>query len=73
MVLRDAADTFIRWATSCVREDQLSLLNEAVDSLIIARYRTDPSLTHEVCRIMVAIQEQAKIVEKEPFLILNMN
>lgn len=73
MTLRDASDTFIRWAGSCTREDQLSLLNEAIDSLIIARYRADPSLTHEVSRIMIAIQEQAKIVQKEPFPVLNLN
>lgn len=72
MNIYDTANTFIKWIESCNQQEQLDLLNEIIGSFVCERYAGNPDLAHQVARILVALQEQSKIVAKEPHP-LNMN
>jgi len=73
MELYETSNTFIKWIESCTKQQQLDLLNEIIDPFVCIRFMGNPDLSHQVGRILVALQEQSKIVCKEPFPILNMN
>jgi len=73
MELYDTANTFIKWVESCTKQSQLDLLNEIIDPFVCVRFMGNIDLSHQVARILVALQEQSKIVSKAPFPVLNMN
>lgn len=73
MTLQETIQTMIRWTQSCVNQEQLDLLDNAIDRLVILPFKNHPDIYHETSKLFVAMSEQSKLVIQPAFPVLNMN
>lgn len=58
MTPTQTASTLITWTNSCINRDQCALVNECIDQFLIERFKGDPSVAHEVSRVLMALQDK---------------